>query len=175
MSLASGSELPRSQLRAIGEALDEAPLPSDWQWLCQFAARYYQHSLGDTMQHAMPARLRQGHPMAGRTQTLWLPLPNDETALARAPKQAELYALLRQHPHGLPGRAVSAHGFTREQLLGCKRRALYSPKRSLSPPLNPPAEAYSPPRRCRSTVNRPLRYPCCMKNSTATTPVYWKA
>ncbi|HCL22614.1 MAG TPA: primosomal protein N', partial [Halomonas sp.] len=80
VSLASGSELPRSQLRAIGEALDEGPLPSDWQWLCQFAARYYQHSLGDTMQHAMPARLRQGHPMAGRTQTLWLPLPNDETA-----------------------------------------------------------------------------------------------
>lgn len=128
VSLASGSELPRSQLRAIGEALDEGPLPSDWQWLCQFAARYYQHSLGDTMQHAMPARLRQGHPMAGRTQTLWLPLPNDETALARAPKQAELYALLRQHPHGLPGRAVSAHGFTREQLLALQKKGFIQPQ-----------------------------------------------
>ncbi|WP_446718540.1 primosomal protein N' family DNA-binding protein, partial [Halomonas sp. BC1] len=48
VSLASGSELPRAQLRAVSEALDDAPLPEDWQWLCQFTARYYQHSLGDT-------------------------------------------------------------------------------------------------------------------------------
>jgi len=128
VSLATGSELPRAQLRAISEALDDAPLPSDWQWLCHFAARYYQHSLGDTLQHAMPARLRQGHPMAGRTQTLWLPLPNDETALARAPKQAALYALLRQHPHGLPGRAVSAHGFTRDQLLALQKKGFTEPQ-----------------------------------------------
>ncbi|MBR9926901.1 MAG: primosomal protein N' [Gammaproteobacteria bacterium] len=121
--LANGSELPHEKLRAISEVLDDAPLPNDWQWLCHFAARYYQHSLGDTMQLAMPARLRQGHPAEGRTQTLWLPLsPGDDLALQRAPKQAELYALLRQHPHGLAGRAITAHGFTREQLLALQKK-----------------------------------------------------
>ncbi|AQU84996.1 MULTISPECIES: primosomal protein N' [unclassified Halomonas] len=123
VALATGSELPRSKLRAISDVLDDAPLPSDWQWLCHFTARYYQHSLGDTMQLAMPARLRQGHTMAGRTQTLWLALEtHDEASLQRAPKQAELYALLRQHPHGLAGRAISAHGFTRDQLLALQKK-----------------------------------------------------
>ncbi len=123
VALAHGSELPRSQLRAINEVLDDAPLPQDWQWLCQFTARYYQHSLGDTMQMAMPARLRQGHPMAGRTHTLWLPIDTDDhVSLQRAPKQADLYALLRQHPHGLAGRAISAHGYTRAQLLALQKK-----------------------------------------------------
>ncbi|BBI64033.1 hypothetical protein HSBAA_53390 [Vreelandella sulfidaeris] len=72
VEIADHSALARSQLRAVSETLDDAPLPEDWLWLCRFAARYYQHSLGDTLHHAMPARLRQGHPMAGRTQTLWL-------------------------------------------------------------------------------------------------------
>lgn len=123
VELATGSELPRAQLRAICEVLDEAPLPSDWQWLCQFTARYYQHSLGDTMQLAMPARLRQGHPMAGRMQTLWLAIDSyEDSQLQRAPKQAALYTLLQQHPHGLPGRAISAHGFTRDQLLALQKK-----------------------------------------------------
>ena len=73
VELAATSELPRSQLRAVSEALDDAPLPNDWLWLCRFAARYYQHSLGDTLHHALPARLRQGHPMAGRTKRCGLP------------------------------------------------------------------------------------------------------
>lgn len=126
VELANGSELPRSQLRAVIEALDDAPLPVDWLWLCRFAARYYQHSLGDTLHHAMPARLRQGYPMAGRTQTLWLANTQASSDLSRAPKQAELYALLCQHPHGLPTRAVSAHGFTREQLSALMKKGLAS-------------------------------------------------
>ncbi|UDM07922.1 primosomal protein N' [Halomonas sp. NyZ770] len=128
VSLASGSELPRAQLRAVSEALDDAPLPEDWQWLCQFTARYYQHSLGDTLHHAMPARLRQGYPMAGRTQTLWHARQGDDTPLQRAPRQAELYRLLRQHPHGLAGRAISAHGFTREQLQALQKKGLAEPQ-----------------------------------------------
>lgn len=123
IELANGSELPRTQLKTISEVLDDEPLPSDWLWLCHFAARYYQHSLGDTLQHAMPARLRQGHAMAGRTQTFWLPIESqDEASLQRAPKQAALYALLRQHVHGLPGRAINAHGFTRDQLLALQKK-----------------------------------------------------
>lgn len=140
VELADHSELAPNQLRAISETLDDAPLPQDWLWLCRFAARYYQHSLGDTLHHAMPARLRQGHPMAGRTQTLWLPLGEDADAtLSRAPRQAELYALLRQHPRGLPSRAVSAHGFTRDQLLALEKKGLASSQEHILTAPSPPS------------------------------------
>ena len=140
VELADRSDLPRSQLRSISEALDDAPLPEDWLWLCRFAARYYQHSLGDTLHHAMPARLRQGHPMAGRTQTLWLAQGEGaEEMLSRAPKQAELYALLRQHPHGLPGRALSAHGFARDQLLALEKKGLASSQEHILTAPTPPS------------------------------------
>ncbi len=44
VACAQQSELPLARLRPIDACLDEAPLPEDWQWLCHFAARYYQHS-----------------------------------------------------------------------------------------------------------------------------------
>ncbi|MFG6665928.1 primosomal protein N' [Halomonas sp. HNIBRBA4712] len=121
------STLAREKLKPIAEVLDEAPLPADWQWLCHFTARYYQHGLGDTMQLAMPARLRQGYPMAGRTFTQWQAI-NDASldSLKNAPKQAELYALLRQHAQGLPAQAISAHGYTKEQLMALSRKGLAS-------------------------------------------------
>lgn len=141
VELADHSELAPNQLRAISETLDDDPLPQDWLWLCRFAARYYQHSLGDTLHHAMPARLRQGHPMAGRTQTLWLPHGEEDAdaTLSRAPKQAELYALLRQHPHGLPSRAISAHGFTRDQLLALAKKGLASSQEHILTAPNAPS------------------------------------
>ena len=140
VELTDHSDLPRSQLRNISETLDDAPLPHDWLWLCRFAARYYQHSLGDTLHHAMPARLRQGHPMAGRTQTLWLVQGEDtEEILSRAPKQAALYALLRQHPQGLPSRAVSAHGYTRDQLLALEKKGLATSQEHILTAPNPPS------------------------------------
>lgn len=122
---AATSALPLTQLRRVSEVLDEAPLPADWLWLCHFAARYYQHGLGDTLHHALPARLRQGHPIAGRTQRLWHANAGvDEASLARAPRQAALFELLRQHPHGLAARAISAHGFPRDALLGLEKKGL---------------------------------------------------
>ncbi|WNL41723.1 primosomal protein N' [Halomonas sp. PAMB 3264] len=125
INLLDRSTLPREKLKPISEVLDEAPLPEDWQWLCHFTARYYQHGLGDTMQLAMPARLRQGYPMAGRTFTQWQAVGEQTPdSLKNAPKQAELYALLRQHAHGLPTQAISAHGYTKEQLNALARKGL---------------------------------------------------
>ncbi|SHM32159.1 primosomal protein N' [Vreelandella subglaciescola] len=118
VELSEHSELPRHKLRAVSKALDDAPLPADWLWLCRFTARYYQHSLGDTLHNALPARLRQGHPMAGRTHTLWRRHPEAPEApdFGRAKRQAELWALLGQHPHGLATRAITAHGLTHDVL-----------------------------------------------------------
>ncbi|MGY4878509.1 primosomal protein N' [Vreelandella aquamarina] len=126
VELDSHSELPDAQLRCVHNALDETPLPADWLWLCRFTARYYQHGLGDTLANAMPARLRQGHPMAGRTQTFWKRRPSAPSApdFGRAKRQAELWALLGQHPQGLPGRVVTAHGFTQDTLNRLAQKAL---------------------------------------------------
>ncbi len=120
------SELPLARLRPIDACLDDTPLPEDWLWLCQFTARYYQHSLGDTFHQAMPVLLRQGRALAGRVREQWratssaLPetsaTPGTPAPLKRAPRQAALLAMLRQHPHGLATQAVLAQGFSREQL-----------------------------------------------------------
>ncbi|MGM0614310.1 MAG: primosomal protein N' [Pseudomonadota bacterium] len=129
IELASHSELPREQLKCVNNALDDTPLPADWLWLCRFTARYYHHSLGDTLANAMPARLRQGHPMAGRTQTFWKRSPDaaDQLDFGRARRQAELWELLGQHPNGLASRVISAHGFTQDTLNRLAQKGLITP------------------------------------------------
>lgn len=115
------SELPASQLKPISARLDDEPLPGDWLWLCRFTARYYQHSLGDTLHQALPALLRQGRPLEARTRERWqLIAPADQACatLARAPRQRALIELLAQHRHGLITAAITAQGFTRAQLQG---------------------------------------------------------
>ena len=126
VALDSDSEVPDSQLRCVHNALDETPLPADWLWLCRFTARYYQHSLGDTLANAMPARLRQGHPVAGRTQIFWKRRSSAPSApkFGRARRQAELWELLGQHPQGVSGRVISAHGFAHDTLSRLEQKAL---------------------------------------------------
>ncbi|MBZ0330153.1 primosomal protein N' [Halomonas sp. ANAO-440] len=122
------SDLPLAKLKAVEEWLDATPLPADWLWLCRFTARYYQHSLGDTLHQAMPVLLRQGRPLAGRVREQWqatdISRHKDDERLKRAPRQAELLAMLCQHPHGLPTQAILAQSFTREQLLALVEKGL---------------------------------------------------
>ncbi|HSH48732.1 MAG TPA: primosomal protein N' [Halomonas sp.] len=114
------SELPGARLKAVEECLDDRPLPADWLWLCRFTARYYQHALGDTLQQALPARLRQGQALATQTRERWrLTRQGQQTPAgepARAPRQAALLEMLRQHPSGLVSQAIMAQSFTRTQL-----------------------------------------------------------
>ncbi|MAK55397.1 MAG: primosomal protein N' [Pusillimonas sp.] len=49
-----------AQVREVEEALEDIdPLPSDWQRMAQFAARYYQRPLGEVMLPSLPAPLRK--------------------------------------------------------------------------------------------------------------------
>jgi len=72
----------------------EACFPSDLLALCQWAASYYQHPIGEALSTALPALLRQGEPAELQTETVWAlttngkGLPHD--ALKRSPKQALL-------------------------------------------------------------------------------------
>lgn len=133
------SELEFSRLKPIDACLDNTPLPEDWLWLCRFTARYYQHALGDTLSHAMPVLLRQGRPFEARTRERWhaMPHPHSEARLARAPRQAELFEMLAQHPRGLTSQAVLAQSFTREQLRALEAKGLA--RRREEPIAAPPA------------------------------------
>jgi len=122
------SDLPLAELKPVSACLDSAPLPADWLWLCRFTARYYQHSLGDTLHQAMPVLLRQGRALEGRTRERWQLTAAGRDAppesLARAPRQAELLAMLAQHPHGLANQAILAQSFSREQLMALAGKGL---------------------------------------------------
>ncbi|MFC0325197.1 primosomal protein N' [Halomonas organivorans] len=122
------SDLPLAKLKPIDACLDATPLPADWLWLCRFTARYYQHAPGDTLHQAMPALLRQGRTLEARTRERWqiTEAGADEAppTLARAPRQAELLTMLRQHPHGLVSQAILAQSFGRDQLQALERKGL---------------------------------------------------
>ncbi|MGQ4878440.1 primosomal protein N' [Billgrantia sp. LNSP4103-1] len=127
MECCDHSDLPLAQLKPVEARLDAEPLPEDWLWLCRFTARYYQHSLGDTLHQALPVLLRQGRPLAGRMRERWRAVAGasvEDPRLRRAPRQAELLAMLRQHPHGLHTQAIVAQGFSRDQLVALVEKGL---------------------------------------------------
>ena len=57
--LPEGEQLPESELRPVGEALDALPPLSDrWRRLVEFAAGYYQRSIGELALAVLPPQLR---------------------------------------------------------------------------------------------------------------------
>ncbi|MDR5906367.1 primosomal protein N' [Franzmannia qiaohouensis] len=122
------SDFPLADLKPVSAWLDSDPLPDDWLWLCRFAARYYQHSLGDTLHQSLPVLLRQGRPLEARTRERWQLTASGRGAsrddLGRARRQAELLELLQQHPRGLAVNAITAQGFGRAQLDGLLEKGL---------------------------------------------------
>ncbi|MBL4826741.1 MAG: primosomal protein N' [Spongiibacteraceae bacterium] len=102
LCVSNESEIPKKQLKAAIQTLDKQPLlPAPLLSLCQWAASYYQHPIGDVLANALPTLLRKGGPLIKRTQTHWRlstegkGLPTG--ALSRAAKQAELLKHLQQH------------------------------------------------------------------------------
>ncbi len=60
---AADSELETARLRRASEVLDSEPLlPPTLLHLCQWAAAYYQHPLGEVLHTVLPVALRQGKP-----------------------------------------------------------------------------------------------------------------
>jgi primosomal protein N' (replication factor Y) len=87
-------------LKPVSEALDDAPLLREADLgLLRWAARYYQHPIGEVIAAALPVRLRQGRMPAGEPGGCWrltpLGLGQDSGTPARAPRQAKLMELLR--------------------------------------------------------------------------------
>ena len=102
--LAAGatSALPASRLRRVEAVIDETPLLDEGLLrLLRWAADYYVHPPGEVFAAALPALLRQGRPAAETRLALRLTAAGAASApaaLARAPRQAALVALLRAGP-----------------------------------------------------------------------------
>ncbi len=104
--VADQSSIPASRLRKVGRILDEEPvLDPDLLSLLLWAAKYYQHPVGEVIATALPLALRQGKPLGG-IELIWSLTPpgaeQDSAALARrAPRQWELWQRLKQSPGGI--------------------------------------------------------------------------
>jgi primosomal protein N' (replication factor Y) len=94
------SELPASALKPASALLDpQTLLPPTLTELCQWAARYYHHPVGEVFSAAFPQALRAGKPHQLDGEPAWrlshkgMGLPPG--ALARSPRQAQALALLQ--------------------------------------------------------------------------------
>ena len=66
VALPDTAELPTEQLKPVIAIQREAPaLPADWLAMVEFAARYYQHPLGEVVAMALPPRLRRADAVSG--------------------------------------------------------------------------------------------------------------
>ena len=105
VELVEQSELPAERLKRAEALLDPSPLltAADLSFL-QWAARYYQHPLGDVIFHALPVRLRKTRRSASGEIRGWQLTQAgkmvDLSRLGRAPRQIAVLQLLRDHPNG---------------------------------------------------------------------------
>ena len=121
LEVASHSDIAPERLRPALQILDDTPLLSAADLrLVTWASRYYHHPIGEALAAALTVLLRQGESAAPETQRRLLAIaptehPEAETGLSRAPRQAQLLALLRAAgPHGLASAELAGgeHDYT---------------------------------------------------------------
>ncbi|UCE88239.1 MAG: primosomal protein N' [Pseudomonadota bacterium] len=109
LATSDDSSVPAGRLKRAMALLDTTPvLPDDMLQLMTWASTYYQHPVGEVLQHALPVLLRQGRSASAPTVTVWRlaagsTLDPDTMAQLhqRAPRQAALLESLQQAPDGL--------------------------------------------------------------------------
>ena len=90
VGISQTTDLDLSKLKPIIELLDNTPLlPKDLWQLGLWAAEYYQHPLGDSLMHLLPAKLRQ--PIPNQLIQLNWQVANVEAEFGRAKKQQLLW------------------------------------------------------------------------------------
>ena len=97
------SDVPANKLRAVKQLLPQ-PLPPELLSFLQWAASYYQHPIGEALNHALPALLRQidqKQVLASLWQLTDAGSAQNADELKRAPRQAELLRQLQQHKDGM--------------------------------------------------------------------------
>ena len=97
VGLPDAADLPVERLKPVIAIQREAPaLPADWLELVEFAARYYQHPLGEVVAMALPPRLRKADAVAGAEADPLLDLTAaGREALLAGKRESRALALLR--------------------------------------------------------------------------------
>jgi primosomal protein N' (replication factor Y) (superfamily II helicase) len=121
------TELAAGKLKPVKRVLDDHPIvDADLLTLCDHAAAYYHHPIGDVVATALPVLLRQGSEalLPGRLE--WQLTAQgrfaEPAALARAPRQQQALALLQQHPAGLPADMLAGLDIPRSALLALEKK-----------------------------------------------------
>ncbi len=96
------SELDTAKLKPIIDVLDDEPLLRGSLFrLLEWCSRYYHHPIGEVFSAALPKLLRNGGALQYKGERCWFLTDTGKqlelNALARAPKQQQLFALLNKH------------------------------------------------------------------------------
>jgi len=151
-SVVHETEVPQDKLRPALEILDPQPiLPASLMKLLSWSADYYHHPMGEVLQNALPAWLREGRPAQVRGIESWSLTPQgqlvEDSALRRAPKQRALLAMLAVGPHTVAQlnehqdnwrdamQRLVEKGWVRQEQRPCLAPAPAEPQPA--PPLNP--------------------------------------
>jgi primosomal protein N' (replication factor Y) len=105
------SDYPK--LKAVLAVIDEEPVLTDELYqLCERAARYYHHPLGEVLNYALPTLLRQGGDAQASLEKRWQISERgqhvNDDQVSRAPRQRDALRILREHPQGLSSAMLAA-------------------------------------------------------------------
>ena len=112
VALSDHSEWDPEQIKPLTSLHDKSPVISaELMALCEWAARYYHHPIGDVIFHALPILLRKGENAEFRTENWWFTTEKGQAIsleqLSRAPRQQDFLKAVQQHPNGLSQHAAS--------------------------------------------------------------------
>lgn len=114
------------KLKPITALLDEdAILDQQVLTLLTWSAQYYQFPIGEVMQSALPALLRQGRALDILFHH-WNILAHDdpESLLKRSQKQYDAYQILKLHPHGATENILNLSGVETATLKALEKKGL---------------------------------------------------
>ncbi len=117
IEVSNSTNLSTSKLKQATEVFDEAPvICPNMMRLYQWCANYYQHPLGEVFATALPALLRSGKDKPLRQPLNYVLSTETESLpgkhLKRAPRQAQIIDLIKDHPHGVSEHTLKTLGLT---------------------------------------------------------------
>lgn len=163
VSIEKKTDAPLEKLKPVTRILDPHPLiPGDIIDLCQWAAKYYHHSFGDTLIQALPKLLRQGKPATTGTMRYWFAADiseEDKASLKRAKKQSAALSLLLKSPEGISEAELEEAGYNKAILQQLAKKQFIFNK-ELEPALHPFTDISQPVKGTPLSLNEEQRFAC---------------
>lgn len=134
----TSTDIPANKIRTALELLDQQPLfEPPLLELIHWTASYYQHSLGDTFNCAMPVLLRQGEPASTQKKIFYQASADaspDDARIKNAPRQRQALAAVLQHRQGLAHEQLHNLGIQKSSIDALLEKGLlFKEQRSLKP------------------------------------------